>query len=107
MTVFVVATTLWVTVKTFDFVPAAMVTVAGTVAAVVSELVREMTLPLEAAGASSVKVPFTDVAEPPTTVVVLSLKPISAGGFTVRTADFVNVFSVPEIVTFVEIFTEV
>lgn len=64
--------------------PAAIVTVAGTVAALVLELARLMTSPPVGAGPEIVTEPVTTVDELPCTVVGLRVKELRIGALTVK-----------------------
>ncbi len=66
-----------VTVNVALVAPAGMVTLAGTVAAVVSLLEREMMAPLEGAGPLSVALPVE--GDPPLTLVGFSVSEVRVG----------------------------
>ena len=66
--------------------PAATVTEAGTVAAVVAELVSVTTLPLGPAALLSVTVPVVVTLQPPTTVADERVTPLTAAGEIVKVA---------------------
>ena len=76
-----------VIVKVAVVAPAATVTLAGTLAAVVLLLVRMTAAPLDGAGPVKVTVPVDEV--PPITDVGLSVTEVSAAAVTVRVAVFV------------------
>src|SRR5215469_9044962 len=83
----VVVTVFVLTVKLAVVLPAATVTLEGTVATAVLLLDRVTTVPPDGAGPLRVTVP-TD-GEGPLTVVGFKLKDASVGAFTVKVADFV------------------
>jgi hypothetical protein len=88
VTVLTAVTPRLVTVKAAVRAPAGMVTLAGTVAAVVSELARPTTAPVPAALPSRLTVP---VEVPPAgTVVGASEREVRLAGLTVITAFFVT-----------------
>lgn len=82
------ATESVVTVKVPDFAPAGRMSEAGTVAAVVFELVSVTVAP--AGGAAPVSVTVAVEGLPPVTLVGLSATDVSAATPTVRMADFVT-----------------
>jgi len=88
-----------VTVKVFEVVPEVTVTLAGTVATAVFELVRVTTSPAAGAFPSKVTVPVEDV--PPKTLVLLRVTDKRLVGVTVSVAVCVPPY-VPLIVTGVE-----
>ena len=79
-------TFLWVTFNVPVALPAAIVTVAGTVAAPVLELLRVITNPPVGAGPLKETVPVTAVVALPFTVVGDTVTEISVGGVTVSIA---------------------
>lgn len=91
------ATPTVVTVKVVLVAPAGTVTDPGTVAAPVFELCRVTIVPDEPAGPARVTVPVLDV--PPTTVVGLSVTPLTPAVVTVRVPVRFTVPSVPVTVT--------
>jgi hypothetical protein len=99
----VVPTPLVVTVNVALVAPAAMVTLAGTVAEVLL-LVNVTTAPLAGAALPNVTVPVADA--PPISVVGLSDTDESVAGLMVRMAPWVALY-VAEIVTWVDVATAV
>jgi len=73
------ATMICVTAKVAEIFPDAILTLAGTVAALVLELLSVTVTPAAGAGSESVTVPATVLLEPPITLEAPTVTPVTVG----------------------------